>query len=72
MIQFPVLIERLEKDFGQPVVENECPQPEAEDHLLHNVLWNLRGREEFNCELKVLESGNHRPLCFAFGGGRLP
>jgi hypothetical protein len=32
MNQFPVLIERLEREFGQPVVENECPQPEAEDH----------------------------------------
>jgi len=72
MNQFPVLIERLEREFVQPIVKNECPQPEAEDHRLHDVPWNRRGSAELNCELQVLESGSHLPLCFAFGGGRLP
>jgi hypothetical protein len=72
MNQFPVPIERLEKEFGQPVVENERPQPEAKEHCLHDILGYLRSVAELNFELQVLESRSHLPLCIAFGSGRLP
>jgi hypothetical protein len=72
MNEFPVPIERLKREFGQPVVENECPQPEAEDHRLHDVLWNRHDSAELKCELYVLESESHLAFCIAFGRGRLP
>ena len=72
MDQLPVLIERLEEELGQPVVENERPQPEAEKHRFHDVLGNLGGAAEPNCELQVLERGNHLPFRFFVGSRRFP